>query len=413
MSIGILVDILYNVVMSKLLWNISKLRNWDKNPRAIKSNKFQELKERIKKYGQFKPVITTLDGEVIGGNMRLRAMKDLGIQEIWVSVVEPKTNAEKIEIALADNEEMGYYQEDQLAELISEYKNEIKLESFSIHLGDGVNLEDLLNKYQPEEIIEDEAPEVEEEAISELGALYQLGNHRLMCGDSTNIEHVEMLMGGKKADMLFTDPPYNVDYTGKTKNSLKIQNDNFDDSTFFQFLYDAFLNMSSFLKEGASYYVCHAASEGINFSKALKDTGFLLKQCIIWNKNTMVMGRQDYHWKHEPILYGWKDGGSHKWYGDRKQVTVWDLDRPLRNAEHPTMKPLKLIEKAINNSSKTDDIVMDLFGGSGSTLITCEQTQRINYSMELDPRYVDVIRKRYAKFIGKENEWQEVTPRIN
>jgi DNA modification methylase len=386
MSIGILVDILYNVVMSKLLWNISKLRNWDKNPRSIKSNKFQELKERIKKYGQFKPVITTLDGEVIGGNMRLRAMKDLGIQEIWVSVVEPKTNAEKIEIALADNEEMGYYQEDQLAELISEYKNEIKLESFSIHLGDGVNLEDLLNKYQPEEIIEDEPPEVEEEAISELGAIYQIGNHRLMCGDSTNIEQVEMLMDGKKADMVFTDPPYGmsaVSKSGVLKEKYKTDIMN-DDSI--QVAVDSFnlcktLNIKKQVWWGANYY-----------SNILPPSSCW----IVWDKNNGTSDQMDCE-----LAWTNLDGVTRQFTKASEKT----------NRVHPTQKPISLPIWCFDKYGA--DKILDLFGGSGSTLIACEQTKRLCFMMELDPRYVDVIRKRYAKFIGKENEWQEVTPRIN
>jgi DNA modification methylase len=387
--------------MSKLMWNISKLRNWDKNPRAIKSNKFQELKKRIKKYGQFKPVIATPDGEVIGGNMRLRAMKDLGIQEIWVSVVEPKTNAEKIEIALADNEEMGYYQEDQLAELISEYKNDIKLESFSIHLGDGVNLEDLLNKYQPEEIIEDEAPEVEEEAISELGAIYQLGNHRLMCGDSTNIEQVEMLMDDNKIDMIFTDPPYGMnldtDYSklpstkkeGNKKYSKVIGDDKpFDYSIF------TWIKCEEQVWFGANYY-----------AKSLLDGG----SWLVWDKRVeekfdkMFGSGFELAWSKIP----------HKQKIYRHNNTLFGGDIEARGKSHPTQKPTKLCSEVINDINPTSIKILDLFGGSGSTLIACEQTKRICFMMELDPRYVDVIRKRYAKFIGKENEWQEVTPRIN
>ena len=386
MSIGILVDILYNVVMSKLLWNISKLRNWDKNPRAIKSNKFQELKERIKKYGQFKPIITTLDGEVIGGNMRLRAMKDLGIQEIWVSVVEPKTNAEKIEIALADNEEMGYYQEDQLAELISEYKNDIKLESFSIHLGDGVNLEDLLNKYQPEEIIEDEAPEVEELAISELGAIYQLGNHRLMCGDSTNIEQVGMLMDGNKADMVFTDPPYGMSAVSKSgvlkeKYKTDIMNDDSIKVAVDSFNLCKTLNIKKQIWWGANYY-----------SNILPPSSCW----IVWDKNNGLSDQMDCE-----LAWTNLDGVTRQFTKTSEKT----------NRVHPTQKPVELAVWAFKRYESGS--VLDLFGGSGSTLIACEQTQKINYSMELDPRYVDVIRKRYAKFIGKEDEWQEVTPRIN
>jgi len=404
MSIGILVEVLYNVVMSKLLWNISKLRNWDKNPRAIKSNKFQELKERIKKYGQFKPVITTLDGEVIGGNMRLRAMKDLGIQEIWVSVVEPKTNAEKIEIALADNEEMGYYQEDQLAELISEYKNEIKLESFSIHLGDGVNLEDLLNKYQPEEIIEDEAPEVEEGAISELGAVYQLGNHRLMCGDSTNIEQVEMLMDGNKIDMIFTDPPYGINVVKNSKVGADfgvakkgiykevIADDTVDTAKNF-YQNSLLLKVNKYIIWGGNYFLDFLPNND---------------SWIIWNKrgstnirNTFADGEMAWCNFHTPVrIY------NQLWNG---MIREGEKDKRV----HPTQKPIKILSEIINDFTSSKDKIADLFGGSGSTLIACEQTKRVCFMMELDPRYVDVVRKRYAKFIGKENEWQEVTPRIN
>lgn len=384
----------------KLFWNILKLRNWDKNPRAIKSDKFQELKNRINKYGQFKPVITTIDGEVIGGNMRLRAMKDLGIQDIWVSVVEPKTEAEKIEIALADNEEMGYYQEDQLAELISSYKDEIKLDSFSIHLGDGVNLDDLLNKYQPEEVVEDEAPEVEEEAISELGAIYKLGKHRLMCGDSTNIEQVEQLMDGNKADMVFTDPPYGMnldtDYSklpSTKKEGNKKYNKIIGDNQQFNYQNFKWIKCEEQIWFGANYY-----------AKTLDDTG----SWLVWDKRVedkfdkMFGSGFELAWSKKP----------HKQKIYRHNNTLFGGDTEARGKEHPTQKPTKLIVEILNDLGKHIKI-MDLFGGSGSTLIACEQTDRQCYMMELDPRYVDVIRKRYAKFIGKENEWQEVTPRIN
>jgi DNA modification methylase len=326
-------------------------------------------------------------------------MKDLGIQEIWVSVVEPKTNAEKIEIALADNEEMGYYQEDQLAELISEYKNEIKLESFSIHLGDGVNLEDLLNKYQPEEIIEDEAPEVEEEFISEVGAIYQLGNHRLMCGDSTNIEQVELLMNGKKADMLFTDPPYNINYQGVKDKKDKIKNDNLEESAFEEFLLKT-------LYKCETMYVCCSWQYAHLFKKVMEKLDRKPKAMIVWDKEIPAQNLDKYYKQHELIFYYGKFGGEKTLRGD-----VWKLKRQ-RNTVHPTMKPIELIVSALEDNKDKLNII-DLFGGSGSTLIACEQTKRVCFMMELDPRYVDVIRKRYAKFIGKENEWQEVTPRIN
>jgi DNA modification methylase len=266
----------------------------------------------------------------------------------------------------------------------------------------------ILDKFGPE-VEEDEVPEVDEvgEPESKLGEVYQLGNHRLMCGDSTDAAAVSELMDGTKADMVFTDPPYNIAYEGGSKKREMIKNDIVAD--FYQFLYDAYTCMFMATKGGASFYVCHADSERINFTKAFIDAGGYLSAVIIWAKNNATFGRQDYFWKHEPILYGWNEQGSHKWYGDFKQDTIWNIDRPSSSEEHPTMKPLALITKAIKNSSKQDDIVLDLFGGSGSTLIACEQTNRTCYMMELDPKYCDVIRKRYAQYVG-EDDWIGVTP---
>lgn len=261
---------------------------------------------------------------------------------------------------------------------------------------------------------DDEAPEVDTEnpPVSKLNEIYQLGRHRLMCGDSTDFGALSDLMDGKQAHMIFTDPPYNVAYEGKTADALTIQNDSMTDKQFYDFLLSVHQNLSEVTKPGGSIYVCHADSEGLNFRKALIDSGFLLKQCIIWVKQSMVMGRQDYQWQHEPILYGWKDGASHYFVNDRTQTTIWNIDRPSRSAEHPTMKPLALCARAIKNSSLQGQIVLDVFGGSGSTLMAAEETERVCYMMELDPRYVDVIRKRYAKHIGKDTEWQTVTPTI-
>lgn len=203
-------------------------------------------------------------------------------------------------------------------------------------------------------------------------------------------------------DLYLTDPPYNVDYTGKTTDSLKIKNDKMEDTSFLQFLMNSFQSANQFLKEGAPFYIWHADSEGYNFRKAVRETGWLLKQCLIWNKNAMVMGRQDYQWKHEPCLYGWKSGASHHWYGDRKQTTVIDYNKPVRNGEHPTMKPVGLFAYLIQNSTKEGDSVLDTFGGSGTTLIACEQLNRKCYMMELDPHYCDVIIARWEKLTGKE-----------
>lgn len=377
------------------------------NPRFIKDDKFKKLCESIKKDPEFlelRPIVIDKEGIIIGGNMRYRALLELGIpiKDEWVKQADKLTDEQRRKFIVIDNQEFGDNDWDALS---TQYDIDELLEW-------GFDEKDLKIE---KEVVEDEAPEVSDEpAVSKLGEVYQLGRHRLMCGDSTSFNDVSLLTGGVQADMVFTDPPYNVDYTGKTKDALKIENDKFEKGGFLEFLKSAFNNIAASVKSGAAIYVCHADSEGLNFRLAFIESGFLLKQCIIWNKNSMVLGRQDYQWKHEPILYGWKDGGSHSWFGNRSETTVWDIDRPSRSSEHPTMKPIALIAKALNNSSKSDDIILDLFLGSGSTLIACEQTQRICYGMELDPKYTDVIRRRYWKFInGSDDGWQENTPKID
>lgn len=252
------------------------------------------------------------------------------------------------------------------------------------------------------EVVEDEFDvELPEEPKAKLGDIYQLGNHRLMCGDSTNIDDVKRLMDNELADILITDPPYNVDYTGGTKEALKIINDKMDNDNFRCFLVDAFSNANEVMKSGAVFYIWHADSEGYNFRGACFDVGWNVRQCLIWNKNAFVMGRQDYHWKHEPCLYGWKDGASHLWASDRKQTTVIDFDKPIRNDVHPTMKPIPLFDYQIKNNTKQGDKVLDLFGGSGTTIMACEQNGRVGYVMEYDPKYVDVIISRWENFTGR------------
>ena len=258
-----------------------------------------------------------------------------------------------------------------------------------------------LTEEEEAEIIEDEAPEPPAEPKAKLGNIYQLGRHRLMCGDSTSKADAEKLMNGIKADMLLTDPPYNVDYEGKTKDKLKIENDKMENSNFRQFLIDAFTTADLSMKEGAVFYIWHADSEGYNFRGACFDVGWKVRQCLIWNKNSMVMGRQDYHWKHEPCLYGWKDGASHLWASDRKQTTILEFNRPSKNDLHPTMKPVTLFDYQIKNNTKGGDIVVDLFGGSGTAMMACEQNGRVCYTMELDPKYVDVIIERWENFTGE------------
>lgn len=416
--------------MSKLkeFIKISELTNWADNPRSIDDDKFQELKNRIKRHGQIKPVIVNsgkyipTKGEVLGGNMRLKAFRELGIENIWVSLVDPKTEAEKIEIALTDNEELGYYNDTQLAELIKKYRQEIDLAKYAIHLDKPLSLDEILNEFNQKEIEEDEPPELDEgEPVSKLGEVYQLGRHRVMCGDSTKIEDVEKLMDGKKAAMVFTDPPYNVNYGETMKEALR-----------YHILYDAISAIRPFVT--GDVYICMSSSELHTLQKAFADCGGHFSTFIIWVKHHFTLGRANYQRQYEPILYGWFDGSSHYWSGvrnlgdvykqddayidelgqvwlraDNLSTDVWEIDRPMKSKEHPTMKPVKLCARGITNSCKKNDLVLDIFGGSGSTLIACEQTDRTCYMMELDPKYCDVIRKRYAKFIGKEDEWQEET----
>lgn len=249
---------------------------------------------------------------------------------------------------------------------------------------------------------DDNVPEIKEHANSQYGELYELGNSILMCGDSRKEEDVSRLMRGIDADLLLTDPPYNVDYKGGTKQELKIQNDNMSDTQFRLFLTDCFTVLKNHIKEGAAFYIWHADLEGYNFRGACRDSGLIIKQCLVWNKNSLVLGRNDYQWKHEPCLYGWKNGGGHSWYADRKQTTVLNFDRPTANKEHPTMKPVELFEYLIKNSTKAGDVVLDGFGGSGTTLIACEKNKRKARLVELDPHYCDVIRRRWTKW-AKEN----------
>lgn len=247
----------------------------------------------------------------------------------------------------------------------------------------------------------DDVPTAPKIPQSRIGDLYILGNHKLLCGDSTRLEEVARLMSGSHANMVWTDPPYNVNYVGKTEDALTIDNDKMDDGAFREFLTAAFKNSAHITLPGGAMYIAHADSEGYNFRGAARDSGWLVKQCLIWKKNSLVMGRQDFHWIHEPILYGWKEGGPHKWLNDRKQVTVLEYDRPQRSIEHPTMKPVKLVEYCIANNSAKHEIVFDPFGGSGTTMIACEELGRQCRMMELDPIYCDVIIARWEKFTGQ------------
>jgi DNA modification methylase len=249
---------------------------------------------------------------------------------------------------------------------------------------------------------EDAVPEVPETPKTVLGDVWVLGNHRLMCGDSTSIDALEKLTEGNLVDMWLTDPPYNVAYEGGTKEKLTIQNDSMGDNDFRQFLRDAYVAADAVMKAGAVFYIWHADSEGYNFRGAAKDAGWQVRQCLVWKKSSLVMGRQDYHWQHEPCLYGWKEGAAHLWATDRKQTTILEFNKPSRNGEHPTMKPVELFEYQMLNNTKGADLVLDSFGGSGTTIIAAEKHGRYGRLMELDPKYCDVIIKRWQDFTGKQ-----------
>ncbi|MEB7736263.1 site-specific DNA-methyltransferase [Enterococcus hirae] len=389
------------------LMKLSELKPADYNPRVDLvpgMDEYEKLKQSILKFGFVDPpIFNQQTGNLVGGHQRVAVAKDLGIcEEIEVSVVDLPLDKEKA-LNVALNKISGQWNEDKLALLLKELDAEnLDLSGFAEE-----EIQDVIEQYDMKldmenEAIDDEFEiELPEKPKATLGDIYQLGNHRLMCGDSTNKEHIELLMDGDKADLLITDPPYNVNYEGKTEDSLKIQNDNKTSSEFYEFLKSAFDSVADYLREGASFYVWYASSEVVNFVSSLVDTNFLVKQELIWFKNSLVLGRQDYHWQHEPCLYGWKNDGSHMWYGDRKQTTILEFDKPLANKEHPTMKPIPLFDYQIKNSSKKGDKILDIFGGSGTTMIACEQNKRCAYLMELDPRYVDVIIDRWEEFTGK------------
>ncbi len=406
--------------------NRADLLPWDENPRDIKPDRLAELVDSIKQYGQFKPIITTITGLVIGGNMRMRGYEQLGIDEVWVSVVDTDNPREAFKLAVRDKERYGYYLEDQLANLAEKYElTELEMGDLYLDVGEVQTLEQIVEKVNgKKDTNEDEPPEAPETAESSAGKVYALGDHRIMCGDATSAGDMKVLMGGgAMADLYLTDPPYNVEYNQdsvanlkarrRRQDTLKLKNDKFDTpEKFRQFLVNAYRTVDVFMKKGASFYIFHADAEGINFRQAVVEAGWQLRQCLIWNKNVFVMGRQDYHWKHEPILYGWKSGSSHSWYSDRTQTTVLNFDRPKASKEHPTMKPIAILAYLIENNSKAGDIILDNFLGSGSTLIAAHQTGRVCYGLELDPRYVDVIRQRYANLI-EAKDWQAATPEVS
>ena len=405
--------------MEKILFiKLSSLKPYSKNAKKHPKKQIEQVAASIKEFGFNQPIVVDKNNVVIVGHGRLEAAKLLGLDEVPVLIVDLSEEQAKA-YRLADNK---LNESDWDMDLVIE---ELKGLDFKMVELTGFDTDLVIEQ----EDKDDEVPDLPKEPQSKIGEIYQLGEHRLMCGSSTSQEDVQKLMNGELAEMVWTDPPYNVDYEGGT--GLKIQNDNMSDGQFYQFLHDFYSTTVRIMHNGSPIYVAHADSEGVNFRKAMQDAGLPIKQCIIWVKNSLVLGRQDYQWQHEPILYGWKPGAKHRWYGmfdkttvlddevdikklkkeelqalvnhyrNERKTTVVRQDKPARNAEHPTMKPVGLIIKFLMNSSRRGDIVYDGFGGSGSTLIACEKLERKCYIMELDELYCDVIIKRWEDFTGE------------
>lgn len=363
-------------------------------------SEFEKIKNSINEFGYVDPVIVNKDLTVIGGHQRISVLKTLGFTEIDCVVIDiDKTKEKALNIAL--NKISGEWNKELLADLIKDLQSLDYNVSFTGF--DPPEIDQLFNDVHSKEIKEDDfdaEKELNEPALSQKGDIWLLGRHRLVCGDSTDPNVYAVLMEGRKANLVVTDPPYNVAYEAKAG---KIQNDNLKNEEFYDFLLKAFTNMAEFMEKDASIYVFHADTEGLNFRKAFKEAGLYLSGVCIWAKQSLVLGRSPYQWKHEPVLFGWKKDGKHNWYGDRKQSTIWNFDRPSKNDLHPTMKPIALCAYPITNSSMSNCIVLDPFGGSGSTLIACEQTNRICHTIELNEKYSDVIVKRYIEQVGSDS----------
>lgn len=380
---------------------IESLIPYARNSRTHSDAQVAQIAASIKEFGWTNPVLIDGDGGIIAGHGRVMAGRKLGITEAPCIVLDNLTEAQRRAYVIADNKlalNAGW-----------------DIELLKVELGDlkGLDFDLSLTGFDPGELAnllaektegltdEDAVPETPARAVTVLGDVWLLGKHRVMCGDSTSVDAVQTLVQSQLVDMWLTDPPYNVAYEGGTKEKLTIQNDSMGDDQFRQFLRDACVTADTVMKPGAVFYIWHADSEGYNFRGACRDAGWIVRQCLIWKKSSLVMGRQDYQWKHEPCLYGWKDGAGHLWAADRKQTTILEFDKPHRNGEHPTMKPVALFEYQMLNNTKGGDIILDSFGGSGTTLLAAEKNGRHSRLMELDPKYCDVIIKRWQDFTGQ------------
>lgn len=360
---------------------------------------YEKIKKSIVEFGYVDPIIVNFDGTVIGGHQRLTVLSDLGYKEVQcVQVrIDDENKVKALNVAL--NKITGAWNEELLADLIVDLQDA----DFNLDLTgfEAPEIDQLFSKVHNKEVKEDDFDvdgELTKPTISKQGDIWHLGRHRVICGDSTKPETYQLLLGDKKANLVVTDPPYNVNVE---ETAGKIKNDDMSDTDFFQFLFNMFVNVEQSMEDDASIYVFHADTEGLNFRKAFKDAGFYLSGCCVWKKNALVLGRSPYQWQHEPVLYGWKQKGKHQWFSDRKQTTIWEYDRPKSSKEHPTMKPVQLMAYPIQNSSMRGTLILDPFLGSGSTLIAADQIGRVCYGIELDEKFVDVIVKRYMEATEK------------
>ena len=400
-----------NIVVKPL----AELHHAECNARIHPEKQIAELKRSLERNGQTRLLVIDEDGTIWIGNGLYQAMREMGMTEAHCIQVDGMSEADKKKMMLSDNQifTLGATDMDALDALIRELSDDLDIPGYDEDFlktmaADLEEIDSLIEELEaetgepPNEAPAptaggSEAPELPRVPRSHFGDVYQLGRHRVMCGDSTRLTDVLQLMDGAHAQLLLTDPPYNVDYEGEAG---KIANDSMSDRAFRQFLHKAFAAADHVMNPGAAFYVWHADSNGLTFRQACQRVGWEVRQCLIWVKNTFVLGRQDYQWKHEPCLYGWKDGAAHIWNGDRKQTTVFQVDKPQRSALHPTMKPVELFTSQMVNSSRPGDIVLDLFGGSGTTLIAAEQSDRTAYIMEYDPKFVDVIVDRWELLTG-------------
>lgn len=382
--------------------DVKSLIPYARNARTHSDIQVAQIAASIKEFGFLNPIVIAEDNTILCGHGRLMAAQKLGLKKVPCVKESHLTETQRRAFIIADNKlSLNAGWDDKL---LSVELTELQGADFDLDLL-GFDEKELSQLFDEGNEIQEDEFDVETEltkpTFSKTGDIWSLGRHRLVCGDSTKEETYKSLMGKKKANLVMTDPPYNVDYQG---SAGKIKNDNMESDKFYQFLFDAFVNMEQAMASDASIYVFHADTEGLNFRKAFIDAGFYLSGCCIWKKPSLVLGRSPYQWQHEPCLYGWKKKGKHQWYSGRKETTVWEFEKSKKNSEHPTMKPIPLLAYPITNSTMSNAIVLDPFGGSGSTLIACEQTDRICYTIELDEKFCDVIVNRYLEQVGTDTE---------